>query len=99
VRVLTRVGEVFGHSFEFIDTLIGGAALRAGEAALPASTVAAAKGADAVLLGAVGHPDFDHLPSKSAPGIRVAGAASRPGRLLRIFVPRARGSDSRMPAP
>ena len=67
VRVLTRVGETFGHSFEFIDTLVGGAALRAGEAALPASTIAAAKGADAVLLGAVGHPDFDHLPPSQRP--------------------------------
>ena len=34
---------------------------------MPAETPAAAKGADAVLLGAVGHPDFDHLPPSARP--------------------------------
>lgn len=67
VRVLNQVASTFGHEFEFIDTLIGGAAIRAGLPALPAETVAAAKGADAILLGAVGHPDFDHLPPDRRP--------------------------------
>ena len=67
VRVLARIAEVFGHSLQFIDTLIGGAALRDGQPALPAATLDAARTADAVLLGAVGHPDFDHLAPAQRP--------------------------------
>lgn len=67
VRVLRQVAGTFSHEFEFIDTLIGGAAIRAGLPALPPETAAAAKGADAILLGAVGHPDFDHLPPDQRP--------------------------------
>ena len=67
VRVLTRIAQIVGHSFEFIDTQIGGAALRAGQPALPQATLDAARTADAVLLGAVGHPDFDHLPPAERP--------------------------------
>ena len=66
-RVLSRVAEVHGHTFQFIDTLIGGAALRAGQSALPAETLAAARASHAVLLGAIGHPDFDHLPPSDRP--------------------------------
>ena len=46
-RVLTRVAEVFGHHFEFVETLIGGAAVRASLPALPPETLASAKAADA----------------------------------------------------
>ena len=67
VRVLEAVAKAFGHTFEFAQVLIGGAAIRAGQPPLPAETAAAAKGADAILLGAVGHPDFDHLPPDKRP--------------------------------
>ena len=67
VQVLTRVAETGGHAFDFIETLIGGAAIRAGQSPLPAETSAAARAADAVLLGAVGHPDFDALPPAGRP--------------------------------
>ena len=66
-RVLARIGQAFGHVFQFSSHLIGGAAIRAGLAPLPAETLAAATSADAVLLGAVGHPDFDHLPPSARP--------------------------------
>jgi 3-isopropylmalate dehydrogenase len=67
VRVLQAVATAFGHTFEFTHALIGGAAIRASQPALPAETLAAAKGCDAILLGAVGHPDFDHLPPDHRP--------------------------------
>ena len=35
VRVLTRVGEIYGHQWTFTTKLIGGAALKAGQAPLP----------------------------------------------------------------
>lgn len=67
VQVLGRVAARFGHTFQFTNTLIGGAALRAGQPALPPDTLAAAKAADAVLLGAVGDPSFDDRPPAERP--------------------------------
>jgi 3-isopropylmalate dehydrogenase len=46
---------------------IGGAALRDQLPALPEPTLAACRAADAVLLGAVGNPAFDHLPPAERP--------------------------------
>jgi 3-isopropylmalate dehydrogenase len=61
--VLQRVAEVFRHSFDFQTHLSGGAALRATGVPLPEETLAASLDADGILLGAVGHPDFDaHAP-------------------------------------
>jgi len=66
-RALERVSQIFKRDFSLSEHLIGGAALSAGHAALPASTLEAAKASDAVLLGAVGDPAFDHLPPASRP--------------------------------
>jgi len=67
VKVLERVGELFGHRWTFTSKLIGGAALKAGQAPLPADTLEAAKSSDAVLLGAVGDPSFDGRPPAERP--------------------------------
>jgi 3-isopropylmalate dehydrogenase len=66
-RTLERVGQAFHRDFSFREELIGGAALAAGHTALPASTLVATRSCDAVLLGAVGDPSFDHLPPASRP--------------------------------
>jgi len=58
VDVLRAVATRYGHSFRFEEKLIGGAAIDATGEALPADTLAAAKRADAVLLGAVGGPKW-----------------------------------------
>ncbi len=58
-QALTAIADVFGHAFRFSSQLIGGAALRAGLQPLPAATRGACVAADAVLLGAVGDPQFD----------------------------------------
>jgi 3-isopropylmalate dehydrogenase len=60
--VLDAVSRKFGHTIATHTFPIGGAALRAGRAVLPDETLAACQAADAVLLGAVGDPAFDHLP-------------------------------------
>jgi 3-isopropylmalate dehydrogenase len=52
---------------EFSTKLIGGAALHAGLHPLPPDTLAAAKSADAILLGAVGDPSFDNQPPSARP--------------------------------
>jgi len=65
--VLERVASVFGHQWTFDSRPIGGAALRRGSAPLPDDTIAACLQADAILLGAVGDPEFDSLPPNRRP--------------------------------
>jgi len=54
LRVLERLGD-----FEYDEQLIGGAAIDATGGPLPQATLDACKGADAVLLAAVGGPKWD----------------------------------------
>ncbi len=77
VRVLEKVGERFGHTFNFTRYLIGGAAIDACGEPLPRETVEGCLAADSVLLGAVGGPKWDTLPGNMRPekallGIRAA---------------------------
>ncbi len=77
VRVLEKVGEKFGHIFNFTRYLIGGAAIDACGEPLPRETVEGCLAADSVLLGAVGGPKWDTLPGHMRPekallGIRAA---------------------------
>ena len=58
VRVLGAVGELFGHRFDFAEYAVGAAGVAAAGVALPPRTRAGVQEADAVLLGAVGHPDL-----------------------------------------
>ena len=59
VRVFEKLGELYGHTFEIRHAAIGGAAIDSADDPLPAATVELCRDADAVLLGAVGHPRFD----------------------------------------
>lgn len=67
VKVLNKVGQKFGHSFDFEEALIGGAAIDATGSPLPSDTVAVCRNADAVFLGAVGGPKWDNLDNRSRP--------------------------------
>jgi 3-isopropylmalate dehydrogenase len=66
-RVLERVGERFGHRFLCEEQLVGGAAMDAGLGPLPLDTLAACRAADAVLLGAVGGPQWDDPRAPTRP--------------------------------
>lgn len=57
--VLESIAERFGHTFEMQEFLIGGCAIDAEGTALPEDTLGACRGADAILLGAVGGPKWD----------------------------------------
>ncbi len=63
VQVLRAVGDQFQHSFTFEDGLIGHAAIEATGNPLPEATLTTCRSADAVLLGAVGHPMYDLDPT------------------------------------
>lgn len=67
VRVLEAIASRFGHEFEFVSHLIGGAAIDATQSALPSQTTSACGTADAVLLGAVGGPKWSDPNAKVRP--------------------------------
>ncbi len=71
VAVLAKIAAKFGHDFTFDERLVGGAAYDATGDCLPDETLAACKGADAVLLGAVGGPKWDALPGPKRPEKRA----------------------------
>ena len=58
VKVMETVGEKFGHSYEFVDVLLGGCATDAVGKSYPDGTAETCKTCDAVLLGAVGGPKW-----------------------------------------
>jgi 3-isopropylmalate dehydrogenase len=67
VRVLTAVAARFGHAFEFVSALLGGAAIDATGQPLPPATLALTRRADATLLGAVGGPKWSAPDAKVRP--------------------------------
>jgi 3-isopropylmalate dehydrogenase len=66
-QILRAVAARFDHSFTYRSALIGGSALRKGLPPLPDDTLNAARASDAVLLGAVGDPEFDEGDSSRRP--------------------------------
>jgi 3-isopropylmalate dehydrogenase len=73
-KVLEAVGKQYGHQLCFDPQPMGGNAIDAFGTSLPDATVAACKGADAILLGAVGGPKWDN-----------PNAADRPERGLLVL--------------
>src|SRR5581483_4970350 len=67
VRVLQRIAEAYGHEPQINQENIGGAALRATNDPLPNPTLQSCLSSDAVLLGAVGSPEFDSYPAHLRP--------------------------------
>ena len=77
VEVLKKVGEKYGHQFIFTEYLAGGCAYDKYGKPLPEETVEGCKNSDSVLLGAVGGPKWDNVPSELRPekallGLRAA---------------------------
>ena len=62
LKVLDKVGEKYGHNFNYTTVLAGGAAIDATGACLPQETLDVCKASDAVMLGAVGGPKWDNMP-------------------------------------
>src|SRR5215204_1423715 len=67
VVVLRAVGDAFGINIETEERLIGGAAIRQEGSPLPDETLDSCLNSDAVVLGAVGSPEFDYLPPQKRP--------------------------------
>lgn len=73
VACLETIAKKFGHEFEFSEQLIGGVALDKTGAPLPDETLKACLASDAVLLGAVGAPQYDNNPPKLKPETGLLG--------------------------
>jgi len=67
VRVIRTLADISGFEFQFQEYTIGGAALAQTGLPLPKATLDACLESDAVLLGAVGSPQFDGLPRDRRP--------------------------------
>src|SRR5262249_56457284 len=78
VRVLQSVAKATGLGFEFEQGLIGGSAIDATGTPLPASTLDLARRAQAILFGAVGGPEWDHLPPQQRPPPRLLAPPTAP---------------------
>lgn len=73
VKVLTKVGKKFGHTFACTSYLAGGCAIDAVGEPLPQETVDGCLAADSVLLGAVGGPKWDKNPASCRPEKALLG--------------------------
>ena len=71
--VLNKISEVYGISFEFTETLMGGNAYDETGTPLPEETVKTCLASDSVLLGAVGGPKWDDLSRELRPEAGLLG--------------------------
>ncbi|HMF89494.1 MAG TPA: 3-isopropylmalate dehydrogenase [Candidatus Angelobacter sp.] len=67
LRILRTLGHFYDCDFRFEEHAIGGAAILSHGSPLPQPTLDACLASDAVFLGAVGAPEFDHLPPDRRP--------------------------------
>lgn len=82
--VLDRVGGKFGHSFKYSEVLAGGCSIDANGIPLTQETIDVCKAADSVLLGAVGGPKWDDVPSDKRPEKALLGLRSELGLFANI---------------
>ena len=75
-QVLTAVSRRHGFALVYDEQPMGGAAIEATGEPLPASTLAACKASDAVLLAAIGSPQYDSLPREKRPETGLLGLRS-----------------------
>lgn len=63
LRVLEKIASLYGHTFELLNGLVGGAAFDTYGSHLPQETITLAEQCDAILFGSVGGPLSEaHLP-------------------------------------
>lgn len=91
MKVLDKVAEKYGHTFNYTQVLMGGIAIDETGVPLPQETIDKCLASDSVLLGAVGGPKWDKGEGSMRPeagllGIRGAlklFANIRPAKLLK----------------
>ena len=73
VQILEDCAKSFEHKFEFRELAFGGAAIERFGSPLPAETLAGCRSADAILLGAIGGPQWDGLALDKRPEAGLLG--------------------------
>ncbi len=100
MKVLRQVAEIYGHHFEFVEALIGGIAIDETGQPLPAETLSRCRESDAVLLGAVGGPQWDDPLASVRPEQGLLGLRKELGlfanlRPVKLFSPLLHASPIR----
>ncbi len=67
LKVLDKIGEKFGHKFEYVQGYLGGESIDKFGTPLSDETIDICKSSDAVLLGAVGGPKWDNIDPEIRP--------------------------------
>lgn len=76
VRVLDRIAEINGHSISYREVDAGGISIDRYKVPLTEDALQTAAESDAVLLGAVGGPKWDHVPGNLRPEKALLGLRS-----------------------
>lgn len=76
LKVLKKIEDKFGHTFELTYVDAGGAAIDKCGKALPQETIDVCLASDSVLLGAVGGPKYDAQPAENRPERALLGIRS-----------------------
>lgn len=78
MKVLDRIGEVYGHTFSYTQLLMGGASIDVNGVPLTEETLLAAKESDAVLMGSIGGD------AKTSPWYKLEPSKRPEAGLLRL---------------
>ncbi|WP_338433179.1 3-isopropylmalate dehydrogenase [Clostridium tyrobutyricum] len=73
LKVLNAVSKKYKVNFDLNEVLLGGIAIDKTGGPIPQETIDVCKASDAVLLGAVGGPKWDNIPSNLRPEIGLLG--------------------------
>ena len=84
MKALDVVGEKFGHTFHYTECYAGGNAIDKFGIPLPQETLDVCKASDSVLLGAVGGPKWDGVPSDKRPERALLGLRSNLGLFVNL---------------
>ena len=84
MKALEVVGEKYGHTFHFTECYAGGNAIDKFGIPLPQETLDTCKASDSVLLGAVGGPKWDSVPSDKRPERALLGLRSGLGLFVNL---------------
>ena len=67
VKVLDKIGQKYGHKFEYTQGYLGGESIDRYGVPLTKETTEICKNSDSVLLGAVGGPEWDNIEPEKRP--------------------------------
>ena len=84
-KVLDKIGEKYGHQFDYADILMGGCSIDATGVPLTDEAIAAAKASDAVLMGSIGGNTATSPWYKLSPELRPEAGLLKLRKSLNLF--------------